>query len=149
MKKILTYSLKVGFTTLFVSPILSMIIMYTLVAFVFVIKPDNWGFNARIDFYDIAALTGIITVLLPFAIYRAIRSAPGVYNKKSQVMVSTFFFSAPLFYAYLHIVRVAAGYSLGNILLMVIPTLFVAMLSIRSYRLDVGTPMPGVDIDQQ
>ncbi len=122
--------------------------MYTLVALIFLIKPDNWGFNARIDFYDIAALTGIITVVLPFAIYRAARSAPGVYNKKSQITVSTFFFSAPLFYAYLHIIRSGINHSLGNILLMLIPNLFVAMLSIRFYRLDIGTPIPGVDIDK-
>ncbi|MBD1367008.1 hypothetical protein IDJ77_24570 [Mucilaginibacter sp. ZT4R22] len=117
-------------------------------ALVFVIKPDNWGFSANIDFFDIAALTGIITVVLPFAIYKAVRSAPGVYNKKSQITVSTFFFSVPLFYAYLHIVRSAVDYSLGNILLMVIPNLFVAMLSIRFYKLDIGMPIPGVDIDQ-
>jgi hypothetical protein len=148
MKKILTYSLKVGFTTLFVSPILSMMIMYTFMALVFLIKPDNWGFAAHIDFYDIAVLTGILLVVLPFAIYKAIRSAPGVYNKKSQITISTFFVSIPLSYVYLHIVRSAAEYSLGNILLLVIPNIFVAMLSIRFYRLDVGTPVPGVDINQ-
>jgi hypothetical protein len=149
MKKTLTYSLKVGLTTLIASPILSLIIMYTLVAFVFLIKPNNWGFAARIDFYDIAVLTGIITVVLPFAIYRAMRSAPGVYNKKSQITVSTFFFSVPLFYAYLHIIRSGINHSFGNILLMLIPNFFVAMLSIRFYKLDIGTPIPGVDIDKQ
>lgn len=122
--------------------------MYAFMALIFLIKPDNWGFAARIDFYDIAMLTGIITVVLPFAVYRAMRSAPGVYNKKSQITISTFFVSLPLFYVYFHIVRNAADYSLGTILLMVIPNLFVAILSMRFYRLDIGTPVPGVDINQ-
>jgi hypothetical protein len=123
--------------------------MYICMALVMLAKPDNWTFNASIDFYAIAALTGIITVVLPFAIYRAMRSAPGVYNKKSQITVSTFFFSIPIFYAYLHIIRSGINHSFGNILLMLIPNLFVAMLSIRFYKLDIGTPIPGVDIDKQ
>ncbi|TFF36302.1 hypothetical protein [Mucilaginibacter psychrotolerans] len=149
MKKILTYSLKVGFTTLLVSPILSLIIMYSFMALVYLIKPTNWGFAASIDFYDIAVLTSIITVVLPFAIYRAMKSTPGVYNKKSQITISTFFVSIPLFYVYFHIIRSVVGYSLGNILLMVVPNVLVAILSIRFYRLNIGTPVPGVDINEQ
>ncbi|RWY50966.1 hypothetical protein [Mucilaginibacter gilvus] len=148
MKKTLTYTLKVGLTTLFASPILSLIIMYTFVGLVFLLKPDNFSINTSINFVDIAVLTGISTLVLPFAIQKAAGSGPGVYNKKSQITVSTFFFSVPLFCIYLFTIKSASEHPLGNTLLMVIPNLFVMMLCIRFYKLEIGTPMPGVDIDE-
>jgi hypothetical protein len=133
MKKAITCSLKVGLTALLLSPIFSLISLYICIGVLYLVRPENWGFNASINFYDIAIITGISSFVLPFVVRRVDKSAPGVYNKHSQIMVSTLFFSVPLAFLYFFVFRKSANYSFGNILMMIIPSFLALMLCIRIY----------------
>ncbi|MEO7212954.1 hypothetical protein [Mucilaginibacter sp.] len=148
MKKVFIYSLKVGLTTLIASVVFSLAALYMCMGLVMLVNASNWSFYANIDFLDLAALTGISSLVLLFVAYRVNRSAPGVYNRKSQITVSTFFFSVPFFYLYFSMIKNSGNYSLGSILLMVLPTLFALMLSIRFYRLEPEIPIQHIDANE-
>ncbi|OOQ59584.1 hypothetical protein [Mucilaginibacter pedocola] len=133
MKKASIYCLKVGFTTLLLSPILNLAALYAAMGFIILVKFANWSFSAHIHFYDIGIITAISSLVLFFTTFRIGQSADGIYNKKSRITVSTLFFAVPLACLYFFVVQNSRNYSFVNILMILIACFASLILCIRFY----------------
>ncbi|GAA4340550.1 hypothetical protein GCM10023149_52050 [Mucilaginibacter gynuensis] len=133
MKSVLSYTIKVGLTTLLIPVPLTLAIGLTYIKYMTITATRSWSFNFNVKYVDTIVLTLIFGVTLFFTTRHVLKL--GLSNRDMKIRIALRTTSLTLFIFAFYYLVVSAPDTVTNFLLTIVPTVIIGLLSIWFYKL--------------